>query len=178
MTWPSSPAYAATTWTSTGPAHAAPARGRPRPARSGQRARARRRRRPAVAVRVREVWSGWPDLNRRPPAPKAGALPGCATPRRTPTISHPPRGRGAARAAPRPPAVVAARLLLEGQLGERAAARRVEEHGIVAEAVGAPRRLGDAALDQALDDLGAPVGIGERDHAAEARGAPRGRDAR
>src|SRR2546426_5539856 len=26
-------------------------------------------------------WSGWPDLNRRPPAPKAGALPGCATPR-------------------------------------------------------------------------------------------------
>src|SRR5437867_11123000 len=28
-----------------------------------------------------EEWSGWPDLNRRPPAPKAGALPGCATPR-------------------------------------------------------------------------------------------------
>jgi hypothetical protein len=27
------------------------------------------------------MWSGWPDLNRRPPAPKAGALPGCATPR-------------------------------------------------------------------------------------------------
>ena len=27
------------------------------------------------------VWSGRPDLNRRPPAPKAGALPGCATPR-------------------------------------------------------------------------------------------------
>src|SRR5713101_6514080 len=26
-------------------------------------------------------WSGRPDLNRRPPAPKAGALPGCATPR-------------------------------------------------------------------------------------------------
>ena len=26
-------------------------------------------------------WSGWPDSNRRPPAPKAGALPGCATPR-------------------------------------------------------------------------------------------------
>src|SRR4051812_26784227 len=25
--------------------------------------------------------SGRPDLNRRPPAPKAGALPGCATPR-------------------------------------------------------------------------------------------------
>jgi hypothetical protein len=26
-------------------------------------------------------WSGRPDLNWRPPAPKAGALPGCATPR-------------------------------------------------------------------------------------------------
>src|SRR5689334_16713237 len=26
-------------------------------------------------------WSGRPDSNRRPPAPKAGALPGCATPR-------------------------------------------------------------------------------------------------
>ena len=30
----------------------------------------------------REIfWSGRPDLNRGPPAPKAGALPGCATPR-------------------------------------------------------------------------------------------------
>jgi hypothetical protein len=28
------------------------------------------------------VWSGRPDSNRRPPAPKAGALPGCATSRR------------------------------------------------------------------------------------------------
>jgi hypothetical protein len=28
-----------------------------------------------------EVWSGRGDLNARPPAPKAGALPGCATPR-------------------------------------------------------------------------------------------------
>src|SRR5271154_3416083 len=26
-------------------------------------------------------WSGRPDSNRGPPAPKAGALPGCATPR-------------------------------------------------------------------------------------------------
>ena len=26
-------------------------------------------------------WSGREDLNLRPPAPKAGALPGCATPR-------------------------------------------------------------------------------------------------
>src|ERR1700739_4015345 len=29
----------------------------------------------------RKDWSGRPDLNRGPPAPKAGALPGCATPR-------------------------------------------------------------------------------------------------
>ena len=29
----------------------------------------------------REEWSGRPDSNWRPPAPKAGALPGCATPR-------------------------------------------------------------------------------------------------
>ena len=28
-----------------------------------------------------EEWSGHPDLNWRPPAPKAGALPGCAMPR-------------------------------------------------------------------------------------------------
>jgi hypothetical protein len=27
------------------------------------------------------LWSGRGDLNARPPAPKAGALPGCATPR-------------------------------------------------------------------------------------------------
>jgi hypothetical protein len=32
---------------------------------------------------IREIfWSGRPDSNRGPPAPKAGALPGCATPRR------------------------------------------------------------------------------------------------
>lgn len=29
----------------------------------------------------RKFWSGRLDLNQRPPAPKAGALPGCATPR-------------------------------------------------------------------------------------------------
>ena len=29
-------------------------------------------------------WSGREDSNLRPPAPKAGALPGCATPRKTP----------------------------------------------------------------------------------------------
>jgi hypothetical protein len=29
------------------------------------------------------IWSGREDLNLRPPAPKAGALPDCATPRHT-----------------------------------------------------------------------------------------------
>ena len=27
------------------------------------------------------IWSGWPDLNRRPPHPQCGALPDCATSR-------------------------------------------------------------------------------------------------
>ena len=35
-----------------------------------------------VALRFGVNWSGREDLNLRPPAPKAGALPGCATPRR------------------------------------------------------------------------------------------------
>ena len=32
------------------------------------------------------IWSGREDLNLRHPAPKAGALPGCATPRLTQSI--------------------------------------------------------------------------------------------
>ncbi len=36
-----------------------------------------------TAVRKGPVWSGRPDLNRRPPEPHSGALPGCATPRRS-----------------------------------------------------------------------------------------------
>ncbi len=34
----------------------------------------------SVTTSIRQP-SGWPDLNRRPPAPKAGALPSCATAR-------------------------------------------------------------------------------------------------
>ena len=33
------------------------------------------------AYPIETKWSGRGDLNARPPAPKAGALPGCATPR-------------------------------------------------------------------------------------------------
>src|SRR6185437_15314117 len=70
---------------------------------------ASRRKRPLFASRstaVRCIWSGRLDLNQRPPAPEAGALPGYATPRRTlasfrvdrptplarPTNFHAPRG--------------------------------------------------------------------------------------
>src|SRR2546425_8864433 len=35
-------------------------------------------------LRARLIWSGREDLNLRRPAPKAGALPGCATPRHHP----------------------------------------------------------------------------------------------
>ena len=34
-----------------------------------------------VINKVVDSWSGWPDLNRRPPHPQCGALPGCATSR-------------------------------------------------------------------------------------------------
>ena len=37
-----------------------------------------------------EKWSGRLDSNQRPPAPKAGALPGCATPRLSSSLSIPP----------------------------------------------------------------------------------------
>ena len=40
-----------------------------------------------VNWKQRSKWSGRPDLNRRPPAPKAGALPGCATPRHATSYS-------------------------------------------------------------------------------------------
>jgi hypothetical protein len=40
----------------------------------------------AWTVRVGLDWSGREDLNLRPPAPKAGALPGCATPRHSTSL--------------------------------------------------------------------------------------------
>ena len=36
---------------------------------------------------MQKIWSGRPDLNRRPPVPQTGALPDCATPRRTGSLS-------------------------------------------------------------------------------------------
>ena len=37
-----------------------------------------------------QLWSGWRDSNSRPSAPKADALPGCATPRETGSIAQGP----------------------------------------------------------------------------------------
>jgi hypothetical protein len=81
--------------------------------------------------------SGRPDSNRRPPAPKAGALPGCATPRD--------------RADPSP--VSACRKDGVGRLGLQPR----EDHGTQTEAHGAPYRLrnGRAHADlRAYADVG------------------------
>src|SRR5207249_281313 len=76
---------------------------------AGPRAFTRNARECQAATATREEgWSGREDLNLRPPGPQPGALPDCATPRRTATIAQPARqdkcaaGRGAspARRAP------------------------------------------------------------------------------
>ena len=67
-----------------------PARGHRRRSSRAKRSRHQRKRAPVRATGALakiEGWSGWPDLNRRPPAPQAGALPGCATSRMTVTLS-------------------------------------------------------------------------------------------
>src|SRR5438132_1874126 len=82
-------------------------------------------------------WSGREDLNLRPPAPKAGALPGCATPRRpaacrvrsAPTILLAEKPAGCLE---RQAAVAHAGLLPVRELGERSAERRIEEDWILA----------------------------------------------
>ena len=52
-----------------------------------ERTRTSRRNQPDWSMRsCNERWSGRLDLNQRPPAPEAGALPGYATPRRTSTL--------------------------------------------------------------------------------------------
>ena len=61
-----------------------------------------------LAGSVRREWSGWRDSNPRHPAPKAGALPGCATPRtcRSSEAAYYSRPRGAStteRLQQRPP---------------------------------------------------------------------------
>ena len=62
---------------------------------------------------VTDIWSGREDSNLRPPGPKPGALPGCATPRRrsrymeaadTATACKPPPENACVSVAGRPPA--------------------------------------------------------------------------
>src|SRR5213593_2319532 len=72
-------------------------------------------------------------------------------------------------------AVAHARLLLVGELVERATERRVEEHRVVAEAPAPTRRLRDHAFDDSLDDLLSTRRAHQGDHAAEARGPLRWR---
>src|SRR5215213_5440669 len=55
----------------------------------GEVRRARTRQDPSL--RTSSGRSGWRDSNPRPPAPKAGALPSCATPRGTPSLGGPRR---------------------------------------------------------------------------------------
>ena len=80
-------------------------------------------------LQARDVrkWSGRADLNGRPPAPKAGALPGCATPRRGYPISGPRRrtrtGTARPRAAPAPPA--RPRSPDRGDVGPRSSSRQL-----------------------------------------------------
>src|SRR5438309_9042631 len=108
----------------------------------------------------------------------------CATGlRHTPIVERGPsrpsisNGQQRADRAHRGAAVIHPMLLGGRELAERAAERRIEEDGVVAESASAARRLADDAVDGALDDLLASRQIHQRDDAAEARGAPRGRHA-
>ena len=80
---------------SRGDSHASPLRGRASWEREGRQASL------VESVTRGLSWSGRPDLNRRPPAPKAGALPGCATPRCRTASDSWEGGRDARRAARR-----------------------------------------------------------------------------
>src|SRR5206468_9625181 len=91
-------------------------------------------------------WSGRADLNGRPPAPKAGALPGCATPRLSRRygpltgassglcrLTARPGVEGRARPAHRDSAVAETSFLLGAELGEGLPDLRGPEDRIVAE---------------------------------------------
>src|SRR5206468_10176922 len=131
-----------------------------------------------IGISALSLWSGREDLNLRPPAPKAGALPGCATPRRparvrvrsAPTISPaekpPDRLEGSA-------AMAHSRLVLVGELGERPGKRRIEEQRIVSETAIPPRGLRDPAFGHTFHYLLGVRRAHQRDHAAEARGPAR-----
>src|SRR4051812_20898581 len=133
--------------------------------------------------------SGREDSNLRPPAPKAGALPGCATPRWKAEgkymVSRRRSSLSRLRATSQPLQGGPQRLqrtsaMRQAVLGRRSQLRKGpsgcfhrQEQRVVAEAVRSPGRKGDAAVDAPFgaNDPGA-VRRAERDGAEEVRGAP------
>src|SRR5262249_16669546 len=149
-----------------------------------------------ISARFVDLQSGREDSNLRHPAPKAGALPGCATPRANlcqplrqwrPDFNLKRWGRGGgagerrrgARARPAgargsfygPAAVRQGVLLVERQLGHGPTEIGQQEVRVVAEAAGAAGLEDDLAFDGALLDDGGLAGDGQREHAAVAGGA-------
>src|SRR3972149_12274648 len=89
-----------------------------------------------------KTWSGRPDLNRRPLAPKASALPGCATSRRyehRKLPEHPAFAQLLDNEPYRLPAVADPVLLLGGMLGHRLPGAFDEKDRVVPEAARSAR---------------------------------------
>ena len=83
----------------------------------------------------RSVWSGREDLNLRHPAPKAGALPGCATPRLYARVKLQCLEQ-LLRFSEGPCPMADPILFRRGHLGQRLAGFRNKKDGIVAEPLG------------------------------------------
>ena len=90
--------------------------------------------------------SGRPDLNRRPPAPKAGALPGCATPRGSGygRVARPGRTRRPAPASPPPWPTSSPLRALHYDLAARGGARSRRRPALRRHRRGAARRAARA----------------------------------
>src|SRR2546426_7255165 len=114
-------------------------------------------------------WSGSEDLNLRPPAPKAGALPGCATPRINPEVSSIAFAQQASGGAQGTGPVTHLRLLVGRELGEGPTAGGIVEERVVPEAAAPAGLREDQAVRHALDHVLGAARMHERDHAAEAR---------
>src|SRR4030066_2158798 len=127
-------------------------------------------RRPAT---TRKFWSGRPDLNRRPLAPKASALPGCATSRLYEHGTLPEHSAGSQLLDNEPyrlPAVADPFLLLGGVLRHRLPGPLDEKDRVVPESLDAtgPRR--DLPFDAPGRRREHPAGKGRRRLADECRG--------
>src|SRR3990170_6694953 len=120
-----------------------------------------------------KIWSGRPDLNRRPLAPKASALPGCATYRRYEHGTLPEHSAGSQLLDNEPyrlPAVAEPVLLLGGMLGHRLPGAFDEKDRVVPEAARSARERHDLPFDapRALRDY--PGGKGRCRYADKCRG--------